>query len=119
MSISWSSALGTRFQALISSAWPTSEHTLAVHRCDHPLAPLLETVCVCGHGGTRNTITCRRLQTCPEVVCQVFCTFVLLSRRVVQGWQSMTIPDVATQQDRPTHHRLLWFANTETRCVSI
>jgi hypothetical protein len=73
----------------------------------------------CGHGGTRYSTTSRNVQTCPEMVCQVFWTLVLLFRMVVQDGQSMTIPDVATQQDRLTHHRLLWFSNTETRCVSI
>src|SRR5262245_32110317 len=57
--------------------------------------------CGWGHGGTQNKSTSRSVQTCPEMVCQVFWTLILLFRMVVQDWQSMTIPDVATQLYRP------------------
>ena len=71
-------------------------------------------------GGTRKLSNPSMVQTCPEVVCQGLCTpFSPSFRMMEQDGKSMTIPDVVMRQDRPTHHRALRFANTETRCESI
>src|ERR671922_334414 len=61
-SISRWSALETSFQAPVHDSWLASEHTQPINSTILTSA-VFQTVCGCGHGGTRYSNTSLRLQT--------------------------------------------------------